>query len=452
MVETQSPWYAGEVFYGAGSPAIYSFQGVNGLSEKNGVVSKYKPKIIDPTLNYKWSIWGDDNLFPENVDTDVRKNAIATTALELLIRVHFGKGIYPYKETTTPEGKVIKTVVNDPEINKFFRQSNFNRFLIQSINDYVWFRNIFPELIFSKDGKKIAAIKRHDPIHCRWSISDERGNIPNLFISTKWPAPADDQYITIPSLDVDFPLIDILNRREQGKIKGGDSVIMPVRLNTGGNLYYDETPWDAIRSQWLPIATNVPKMKKALLENQMTIKYHIKVPYSFWERKFGNDWNGWTKEVQETKITEWREKMDKFLRGVENTGKSFVSFYDRDEYGGKIFDEIIIEAIDDKMGDKKWLTDSQAANSENLFGLGVDPTILGQSSPGGSEGGSGSNKREAFYIMQALMGIPRNMVMWPLELIRDFNGWDPEIKFGHVDVDTSQTLDQNPTGKQTTMS
>lgn len=452
MVEqySQKPWYASEIFYQPGSAGLYTFEGVSGLVTNNGAVkSKYTYQPGPLTHNWEWANWGDDNMFPQNVDTDVRKNGIATRALEILIQTHFGKGFYAFKEEVSPEGKLIKKIVKDKDFEEFKRITNLNRFFVQIINDYVWFRNPFVELIFSKDGKKIALVKRHDPIHCRWEVADDKGAINHLYISTDWPNPGKDRFTKIPALDVNYPLMDIMNRRDAGKIKGGDSVVMPLRINNGGNIYYDKVPWEAIRTQYLPVATNIPAVVQALQENQMYIKYHIKVPYGYWERKFGNDWNGWTKEFQNSKILEWRESFDKFLRGKANAGKSFVSHYDRDEISGKTFDEIIIEPIEDKLNDKKWITDSSAANSENLFAIGVDPTVLGQTSPGGSEGGSGSNKREAFGILQALLGVGRTMLFAPLELIRDFNGWDPDLQFGHVDLDTSQTLDENPTGKQT---
>lgn len=455
MVELSEriPEFAGEVYYGLGSPYIYSFEGIGGLqNSKNGVVSKYRP-TYDPTrIITKWSPWGDDNLFPQNVDSDVRKNGIVSRALEILIQTHFGKGFYTYKEEITEGGKVIKKIIRYPAFEEFARNTNLTRFMMQCINDYAWFRNIFPELIMSKDTKQIALAKRHDPMHCRWEKADEFGEIKNLYTSAEWPAPKENYYKTIPALNVHFPLLDLKNRAMNGTIKPGDSFILPIRINNGGGIYYDKSPWDAIRSQWLPVATNIPKMKRALLENQMVIKYHIKVPYSYWERKYGSEWHGWTKAVQNKLINEWRENMDEKLRGMEQAGKTIVSHYGRDEMTGKIFDELIIESIDDKIGDKKWIIDSAAANSENLFAVGVDPTILGQSSPGGSEAGSGSNKREAFSILQALMGLPRSIVFTPLEFIRDFNGWDPDLRFGHVDLDTSQTLDQNPTGKQTKLS
>ncbi|MFZ1799721.1 MAG: hypothetical protein WAU24_07635, partial [Chitinophagaceae bacterium] len=285
--------FVGELIYTDGSPAIYSLEGIDGLSGKNGTVSKFNKPLDVTSKTRDWSDWGDDNLFPYNVDVEVRKNAIVTQGLEVLIKAHFGKGIYAYKEETTEEGKILKKIVDNPEIKTFFKSSNISRFLPQIIYDYVWFRNIFVELIFDKAGKKIALIKRHDPIHCRWEKMDKKGIIKHLFVYGDWAQLVTDDIIKIPALSYDFPLIDILNKKED--FKGGDSVVMPVRLNTGGNLYYDKTPWDSIRTGWLPIATNIPKMKDALLRNQMVIKYHVKVPYSFWERKFGNEWSDWDK-------------------------------------------------------------------------------------------------------------------------------------------------------------
>ncbi len=443
--------FAGEMVYDNGSPALYEFEGISGLSDGlNTAVAKTRLPIIDEG-NQEWSEWGDDNLFPYHVDAEVRENGVLTKGFDLLLQAHFGKGIYTYIDEITEDGKLLKKIIQDTESSAFLKLSNGARFMAQLINDYHWFRNLFIELIFDKAGKKIALIKRLDPIHCRWEKSN-KGNIKNLYVSTKWPSPKKEEYKLIPALDVDFPLMDLQNMSAEGKIKPNMSLILPVRLNNGGNVYYDKTPWDGIRASWLLIALNVPKMRLAVQKFRWTIKYHVKVPYNFWERKYGDEWTGWDKSYQDTKIAEWRKKMDTYLMGVENSGKTFISFYDRDMLNNKIYDEIIIEVIEDKMGDLKWLTESQIANGENLFAIGVDSAVLGQGTPGGSEAGSGSNKREAFAIMQALMGLPRQLVFTPLEIVRDFNGWNDKIQFGHVDVDTSQTLDQNPTGKQTQLS
>ena len=71
---------------------------------------------------------------------------------------------------------------------------------------------------------------------------------------------------------------------------------------------------------------------------------------------------------------------------------------------------------------------------------------MGSGLPGGNLGaGSGSDKREAFWQLNAEMGIYRQISLEPLYFIRDFNKWSPDIEFDYVTVDTSQTMQDHPT-------
>jgi hypothetical protein len=128
--------FLGEILYENGSPAIYQFDGVSGLSAGNNeVVSKTRVPVVNEGQK-KWSEWGDDNLFPTNVDSEIRQNAIVTRGLEVLIQTHFGKGIQTYIEEPTEDGKLIKKIVIDPTINDFFKQSNVKRLIPQLIYDF----------------------------------------------------------------------------------------------------------------------------------------------------------------------------------------------------------------------------------------------------------------------------------------------------------------------------
>ena len=104
-----------------------------------------------------------------------------------------------------------------------------------------------------------------------------------------------------------------------------------------------------------------------------------------------------------------------------------------------------INVIENKLENSAYLPDSQAANSEILFAIGVDPCLIGAGLPGGKMGaGSGSDKREAYWMLNADMGTDRAVSLSPLYFIRDFNHWDPTIQFDYICVDTSQTQDQHP--------
>ena len=54
--------------------------------------AKTIPVIPKESSSDPWSPWGDDNLFPQNVLTDLEKNSIALRALEKRKTVHFGRG------------------------------------------------------------------------------------------------------------------------------------------------------------------------------------------------------------------------------------------------------------------------------------------------------------------------------------------------------------------------
>jgi hypothetical protein len=138
--------------------------------------------------------------------------------------------------------------------------------------------------------------------------------------------------------------------------------------------------------------------------------------------------------------------MNSFLTDVENSGKSFISY----AFYSKVKQDYLtgwkIEVIQNKLDNSAYLPDSQAANSEILFAIGVDPCLIGAGNPGGKLGaGSGSDKREAYWMLNADMGTDRSVSLSPLYFIRDFNKWDPTIQFDYVTVDTSQTQDQHPT-------
>lgn len=119
------------------------------------------------------------------------------------------------------------------------------------------------------------------------------------------------------------------------------------------------------------------------------------------------------------------------------------------ELGNKLPDWEII-ALDDKLKDGAYIPDAEKGNSEILASMLVDPTLLGQSGIAGAGAGSGSDKREAYTILNALLNTDRDTTLDVWYFVRDFNGWDPSLELGFRQV-TLTTLDKNPTGAQKTM-
>jgi len=118
---------------------------------------------------------------------------------------------------------------------------------------------------------------------------------------------------------------------------------------------------------------------------------------------------------------------------------------------GKQVSALTITAIDDKLKDGIYLPEAAAANSEILVAIGVDATLIGGAGiPGGALGaGSGSDKREAFLILQALSKTNRETTLEIFEFIQQYNNWDPTITPSFENTILT-TLDKNPTGTQKT--
>lgn len=67
----------------------------------------------------------------------------------------------------------------------------------------------------------------------------------------------------------------------------------------------------------------------------------------------------------------------------------------------------------------------------------------------GAGGGSGSDKREAWTILNAMMPLARAHTTDAFYFTRDYNKWPHEVQTGFRQI-TLTTLDKNPTGSQTT--
>lgn len=379
----------------------------------------------------EYSPWGDNNLYPQNVLEDIEKNSITLRAIEVRVAAHFGRGIIAYREKDDDT----KEIVKDQEVVDFISENKINRIWYDNILALETFANSFPEMILNKARTRINRIHFLDTAFCRYSKMNDKFRIEKVFYNADWTKPG--KAITIPMYDADKWV-----NKDKYKDK---KFVYPCFYRSIGTTYYHKAVWHGVRtSGWLTIANKVPEMKKAIMENQMVIKYHIKIPDNYFTKRYTSP--DYTPKQREEKRKQVLEDMNEFLTDVENSGKAFISYKFYNEQLDKEYPGWEIEAIDNKLKDDAYLPDSQAANSEILFSLGVDPALLGAGIPGGKLGaGSGSDKREAYWMLNANMGVYRTQSLDPLYFIRDFNKWDPKIKFDYAVVDTSQTQNEHPT-------
>jgi hypothetical protein len=422
---------------------------------KNNFDKKTTPtKVIynpENKVNTKVAAWGSSNDYPQKLLKNLRLNGAGLSGLKVLIKTHYGSG-FVLAEETYPEGKRLvtpKSINQYPEIKKFWQTNQMKRFFKETINDLEYWSLAFPEYILSADYKKINRVKRQQTANGRFSVmNQETGFIEEVHFSKKWDLGVnlDSKFVsTVPLIDSYWSAEEVKEYCKANKIR---KFVRPIFYPLINESYYPQTPWHAVNDNgWFDIANSIPEFKKAIFQNQINIKYHIEVSEDYFSRKYKEEWELFKPERREEIRKNFVTEVDTALRDPKNAGGSLMSVMYKD-HTGKTESGLKITAIDDKYKEGSYLPEASAANSEILFALGVDPSLIGAGIPGGKLGaGSGSDKRESFLILSALLKSNRESTLEVFEFIQQYNGWDDNLIGGFQDTILT-TLDANPTGTQ----
>lgn len=437
--------------------------------------------------------WGEDNRFPQNIEQQMAYCGIGKSALDWKARALYGNGIIAGRITDitdegrtevfeplkpgSAEGKLIYNLLNSPQML---------RFLLEYLQDWCWFSNCFPEIIFSKDAKTITGFVHQESCDSRFKQMNKQGRMEKVFLSKMWGLTG-DQYVkfdpkkrvkglvesrTEPTeVDNEFvkqlDCIDMYNAldstkdiaeklrssRGLGRFK---SAILPVNYPSVNKTYYQVPYWDGARlSGWIEIASKIPSLIKSMYNNAFQLKYLIQIPETYFQKVHTSEkWKSLSAD-QKTKIRrETLDKMDKFLSGTENAYKSFLNVFDWDHVSKTEYGLIKIEQIENKSNIDKDLVTGSAADLQILAAMQVHPTLFGAGAiAAGAQRTGGSDQREAFLIYNSMLNLERKVLLEPLNLMRDYNRlvggmdeWAEDITFRFRDT-VLTTLDQ---GKGTT--
>lgn len=400
--------------------------------------------------------WGTDNAYPQKLLAAIGKNGAAERALELRIGAHYGNGLVFYKENYE-EGKKSISLVSRSELpedlKSFAKTAQLKKFWKEVITDLECFSIAFPEYILSADYSKITKVKRQQAAHCRFEDMTDKGAIGHVFISTKWVDKVsldNEKYVgKTPYID---PYMSVEEVKDYCKKKKLRKFIRPTLRPLKDSSYYPTTGWHSVyKNGWVEVTSLVADLKKNMFKNQSVIVYHIEVAIDYFENKYGAKWHDMTAKEQDQKREELLDSLNDRLSDTENTHKSLMTIKYKDD-AGQYVDGVTITAIDNKIKDGAYLPEASAGNSEILFAFGVDPTLIGHGVPGGKlGGGGGSDKREAFTILNALMKTPRENTLEIWDFIKEYNDWDEELMAGFESTILT-TLDKNPTGQENTTS
>lgn len=403
-------------------------------------------------MQVPYAPWGSNNLRPDDIATEMRLSGIGMAGLEVRKAAHYSNGPFYFKMGTEQNKDLVIPLSQSDDALKdiwvFHERCTLDPlYYEQAILDREWWGRALTEYVLSPDASKVVSVRPLKVGWGRWSVMNEVGRIEWLLYSANWRLNDTSQVSVLPVADPWWTVDEV---RAWSKKNNYRKFVRCVGIVDPIEAYYPNMPWHAtFDNGWLRHTNAIPALKDAAMSAQVNWKWHVRIPFGYWEKKFEKNWAEWEQPERDTAMQTVLDKVIEVFAGKENAGKVIFSGFGQDE-AGKAYPGWEILPLDDKLKDGQYIPDADKGNSEILATMGVDWTLLGQGggASSGAGGGSGSDKREAWTILNAMMQRSRAHTTDAFYFTRDYNGWDAEVQTGFRQV-TLTTLDKNPTGRET---
>ncbi len=400
------------------------------IATESGIIMTPGGKIPEPRSTVpqqnggtKWVPWGDDNLFPQRVVEAASKSTVIAPAIDRKARLSYAGGIQIGRKQYI-DNKEVFVPEKYPLFEEFKRKNNLNRYLMEAFSDLYWFVNFYPNLILSLDRNQIVQLFIEEACHCRWEWQNpENGLVENCFLSANWDRDPNVDLITVPVIDPYWDAAGQLKNR-----KDGFRFVYPVSYPSPGKHFYQLAAWNgAISSGWLEYSIQIPEFKTWMMKNQISLKYHLEVNEEYWPNMY-DGWANFTAEEQRLHKSAFVEDFNKQLSGQKNAMKTLLTGFYYDKSG----EERIawrVTSIDDKIKSGVYVEDSSEAVAHLCNALDIDPQLFPHIQGKGQTAGSGSDINASYNLFMASIKPYHDLVLEPLYVIRDYNGWDSDLEF-----------------------
>lgn len=404
--------------------------------------------------NYDIAPWGPDNCLPQHVRAKVESNDIVSANLNFTSNVCFGLGPKLIRALKWDKGKMVdfEEVTSGKEFD-FFERNDIPLFMQQQLNDMAEFWNVWCRMEYDRNGKDIYTIRHREAAFSRWSMMNARGQINWHYYCAGWDKePNTDKYPIIASRVLDeFNAVQELTSyaAQQNRPRG---FIFSAYMPSPGHPYYSRPSWYSIfNSGWYDHSTMVPQLKKAILKNQLGVKYIIYVSPDYFADIFKKE------HIPETDLQGRKARIEKekqaivdLLSGEENANKAIMTLKKMipSANGGAVEQKWIeIVPIQNDLKGGEYIDDTESTANIICYAMGVHSALIGATPGKNSNALGGSNARELYLIKQAMMKPMVDRCLRSLKVIKEYNKWDKDI-YITIPEYIFTTLDQNKSGKQ----
>ena len=413
-----------EILDGEGEADVFFATGIN------MAMSTGNPREAQPTRPVRYNDiysgdfipWGDDNLHPFNTLKLIESNDILPDVIDFKVRALTSGGLQ-YGDLITDEVGVDRFVpAHIPEVDDFLEKIEHENYLDEATRDLYTHANYFPEILMNM-GRKVVGLYCNDAAFTRLGLQEKtgrnKGKILSAFVGADWRETLSTETTQkITAVDPYYRVVDQLRSLP------GHKFIIPARAQSNGRLDYQRGPVDfLIASGWLDIDISIPKWKKSIMENQLSVKYHVEVNKAYWTNRWSG-WAGFSASVKKATKKATFAKFVEFFKGAEKSGNTLISEYYVDHNGNEWSDWKVKLLETKTWGQGAYVEDSTQSTAHIIMSQGVDQSMRGLIPGKGFSAGSGSDKRVAFNQHVLLCQPHQRKLLRPFDYIAELNGWN----------------------------
>ena len=382
---------------------------------------QYRPVPGRPREMY--APWGVDNELPYKIRDLVGSDEVTAQNKFFNVLACYGAG--PVLNGADGQPTTL------PEAIRFRKRTGLGTFFLEQITDMKYYFMAVSVIILSKDGTQINRLVHKDACFCRLAKADKSGRISHVYYANWKKSNLQRGDIErIPLLREDDPIGDLMVKmgREPGQ-DGRCCVRTPLRkfavllrFPTVGCQYYP-TPYYAamFRGGSYFEKRLISAAKIAKIRNHASVKYQVEVEHKYWQKIISEERITDPLKIKE-RIKKEKEKIRDFVAGVHNSGKAWITGYYVDPLGHEVRD-IRVNNIEGSKEGGDYADDINVAANTLCYADNTHPNLVG-AVPGKSQSNnSGSDKRELFTMKQALETAFHDLLLRPVEMVCEFNGW-----------------------------
>lgn len=348
--------------------------------------------------SFQFIPFGPDNRTPYHLAKAIAIDEIMSQNMFFNVLTAYGSGL---RYTDVATGEPVRG-----EIGRWCMCNSLKEFFIEQATDMKYYFFAVAVIILDRRGERIVQIRHKDAQYCRFEKADGRGRINHVFYANwrKRTVLNRKDVEVLRLLDEKNPLghLEVL----MGRAPGVDGLTMMrtdrrkfavvMRFPTPGMQYYPTPYYTAIfRGDWYDLKRLIGKGKKAKIRNHAGVKYLVEIDKDYWENIIIEE-NIVDPEEQRKRIDKEKDNIRKFVTGIENSGKMWISgcYTSPDGHEQHM---IRITVVDSGKEGGDWSDDISEAANMMCYGTNIHPNLVG-ANPGKSQSNnSGSDKREPFH-------------------------------------------------------